>query len=164
MATFEQALKEAMASLENGIIYQTLELQHEDVGSKYYIVNQREQLIAQLEDGTQAVFDPVPFRYARPKKDDQGFPDLSIAIDNVNGEPGEFIDSISKSQKPLYLILREYTSNNLISPASTPLKLTLKDVKVTEFEINARASFANIRNKKFGNQLYTRKRFPSLGN
>ncbi len=164
MAQFDEALKEAMASLENGVILQTLELRHDDIGSQYYIVNQRDSIIAQLEDGNQAEFIPTTFRYTRPKKDDQGFPDLSISIDNVNQAPGNFVRSISKSQKPLFIVLREYLTTNLVSPSSQPLVLTVKDIKVTAFEVVARATFANIRNKAYPNQRYTRLRFPSLGN
>lgn len=163
MATVEQALKEAQASVKY-LIHETIELRHEDVESLFYIVNESESLIAQLEDGNQATFDPIPFKVIKPNKDEQGFADMTISIDNINREPSDFINSISRSQKPLFLIYREYTANNLVSPSATPLKLTLKDVKVTPFEVTARATFANIRNKKFANQNYTRNRFPSLGN
>ena len=162
--TYEQALKEAMRHVEkNVVIYETFEFSHESKGSSFWVVNSGTSLIAQLETGVQATFDPIAMKFTDPSKSDQGFPEISIVIGNVDRIPSDYVEDVLTSGDPLYMTFRRYMSTDLTKPSQSPLKLTVKDVKVTAFEVTIRCTIANVKSKKFLSQLYTRNRFPSIG-
>ena len=159
------AVKEAYASVPKGVvILHTLQLTHEDVAEDIFMVRDRTSLTATLEDMSTETFQPIPFRFILPKRDDSGVPDMTIAIDNVEQEASDYLESIKTSRKKLTVIYRPYLSNDLTQPQQNPpLQLTLRDVEVRDSEVVGRATFADVRNKKYIAELYTRLRFPSLG-
>ena len=58
-----------------------------------------------------------------------------------------------------------YLSNDLTQPQlDPPLSLILQDVQITMLQVSGRATFADVINKKWPTEYYTRARFPSLGN
>jgi hypothetical protein len=165
-AALSEAIKEAYASAPSNVaVLETLEISHPSIGGTIYIVKNREDLTLTLEDDTEQLFEGVGFRMALPASGDNGVQELTITIDNVDRRISDFLNTAKDYQTPVVVKYRPYLSNDLTTPQmENPIVLFLTDVRVTVFEINAKASFADILNKKFPTQLYTRSRFPSIGN
>lgn len=132
----------------------------------YYLVQATEDYDLPLELGADTTtFEAVGFSFKLPGQNDQGLQELSIEIDNVDRRIGDFIRAVSKYDAPVIVRYRPYLSSDLSEPQlDPPLELILSDVSVTETKVTGRATFADIINLDFLNQIYTRRRFPSLGN
>ena len=119
-----------------------------------------------LEDSTEQYFEPVPFRFIPPASGKDGFQEMTLAIDNVDRKISDFIEKIGvESREPVKIYYRPYLSNDTSGPKlNPPLVLNLVDIKINVFEATGRASFTGIINTRYPSELYTRDRFPSLGN
>ena len=164
-ASFTDALKEAYASApSNIVILETIRLVHSVNGPLVSMVRDRTDHLMTLETNEQVLFEAVPFRFALPDKNDQGIQELSIAIDNVDKRVSDFIKDLRNTEGFITVEYRPYLSNDLTAPQmNPPLILTLTDISINVFEVTARATFADIINRPFPSELYTRARFPSLG-
>lgn len=132
--------------------------------SAFFIVQDRKAWTLTLEDETEQEFEPVGFRFALPPVGENGLQELTIAIDNTDRRITEFLDAVKDTGIPVEITYRPYLSNDTTQPHwNPPLVLFLRNVSVNAYEITGQATFADIINKKFPIQLYTRVRFPSLG-
>lgn len=130
-----------------------------------YMIQNPEGKTLTLENGKDADFEPVGFRFQLPGQSDRGVSELSIAIDNVDQRVGSFVQSALAYEAPILVRYRPYLSNDTSQPQQDPpLELVLSDLKIDPFEVTGRATFADIVNLKFLTEYYTRQRFPSLGN
>lgn len=130
-----------------------------------YMVQCHEEKEFTLETGETVTFEPVGFRFQLPGQNDRGVSELNIAIDNVDRRIGDFINSAQTFDAPILVRYRPYLSTDTSAPQQDPpLELILSDVRVTQFEVTGRATFADIVNLKFLTEYYNRCRFPSLGN
>lgn len=161
-----EAIKEAYASAPtNVVILETLEIDHEDLAEPIRLVRNRENLTFTLEDASSYEFEGAAFRMALPAAGDNGVQDLMLAIDNTDQRLTDFVNTVKASIAPVTCTYRPYRSDDLTTPQmDPPLVLYLHDINLNSFEVSARASFADIINRKFPSVLYTRSRFPSLGN
>ena len=101
---------------------------------------------------------------SRPISGDNGLQELTVSVDNVDREASDYLDSVKTTGVPVQVTYRPYLNSVRTEPQmDPPLVLFLGDAKITVFEVTGRASFADLINKKFPTQLYTRSRFPSLG-
>jgi hypothetical protein len=142
----------------------TLEISHPSLATHLYLVKNREDLTLTLETGSSVLFRACGFRMALPPSGDNGLQELTIALDNVDRAVSDFLDSVKTSAAPVRVTYRPYLSSVRTEPQmDPPLVLFLGDAKLTVFEATGRASFADLINKKFPTKLYTRSRFPSLG-
>jgi hypothetical protein len=118
-----------------------------------------------LEDDTEQLFNKCAFRFQRPSKDRSGVQELTIAIDNTDERMSTFLDRARKDfNEPIVLRYRPYLEADPTQPQMIPpLLLHIRDASITPVEIQCTASFADIVNKKFPNDLYTRQRFLGLG-
>lgn len=167
MASWTAAMKEAYASAPKGVvIYETLQIHHDNVSEDYYLINQRESVELPLAEGeTPVIFKASGFGFTLPPTGENGTQDLQISIDNVDREITEFIKQVVGSNSPVQVTYRPYLSNDLTRPQlDPPLQLNLRDIKITNLNVSGRASYADILNMPFPNEYYTRTRFPSLGN
>lgn len=165
MPSIEDALKEAYASAPSNVaILETLEISHPDIEDTIYIVKNREDLTFTLEDDSEHLFEGVAFRMTLPATGENGLQDLNISIDNVDRRISDFLETVKQSKEPVMVKYRPYLSTDLTAPQMIPpLTLSLKGASIGTLEVESKASFADIINKKFPNDYYTRKRFPSLG-
>lgn len=164
--SFQDAIKEAFTvAPTNKVILHTLEIRQTGVQSPIYIVQAHRRIIARLEDGiTTAEFEPVGFQFTLPPSTEDGFRSLNISIDNVGRRVNDFIEAAKSQDVPVEVVYRPYMSDDLEHPQMMPpLVLYLKDVQITATQVVGRATFMDIVNKRFPNQLYTRERFPALG-
>ena len=158
------ALKEAYASVPtNVVVLDTLEIYHPSIVGHIYLVRNLEPLTLTLEDTTTHEFEAANFDLRLPKKSDEGVQDLELKICNVDRRVSDFMDNAANFQSKVVCLYRPYLSNDLTQPQMVPaLMLTLSDVQATVYEVTARASFADLVNRKFPNQIYSRATFPGL--
>lgn len=165
--SLNEAIKEAYAlAPSDEVPLETLELCHPSVaGGSLYLINQREPFTLTLENGEQKIFEPVGFQFALPAAGDNGRQDMQLSIDNVDRRISDFIEKAKNYYEPVKVYYRPYLSSDLTTPQmNPPLSLSLQDVSITAQTIAGRASFADVLNRKFPEEYYTRKRFPSLAN
>ena len=162
----EEAIKEAYAlAPSDEVILETLEITHPAEGETLYFIKQRVPFDLTLETGETVTFEPVGFNFSLPAAGENGRQDMTITIDNTDRRISDFINDAKTYPEPVRVIYRPYLSSDLTTPQmNPPLSLTLNDVSISVFNITARASFADVINRKFPSEYYTRKRFPSLGN
>lgn len=163
--SLSDAIKEAYATAKADIaVIETLELRHPAIASPLYLVKALTNMELGLETGETVVFEATGFRISLPTTGDGGSQELSIAVDNVERRPVDFIELALTMQYPVEVVYRPYLSNDLSAPQwDPPLTLYLTDVNVTAYEISGRATFTEIVNRPWPREYYTRTRFPGLG-
>jgi hypothetical protein len=160
------AIKEAWAMAPSDVVYiETIEISHPNIDAPLRFVAGYENIEADLEDGGGTVtFEAGAFKMTLPNAGKDGIQSLQLAVDNVDRRIGEFCRLAAEFEEPVQVTYRPYLSTDLTTPQmDPPLILFLREVSVNDFQVSGRATFADIVNKKFPSQLYTRKRFPSLG-
>ena len=159
------AIKEAYACAPSNVAeLHTLEISHASIAEPIYIVNNTESLLLTLEDDTEHLFEKSSYSLVRPKKSDEGVQDLDLKICNVDRRVSDFLEEAKNYQTKVVCKYRPYLSTDFTTPQMIPpLMLTLSNVKVTTYEVTARASFADLVNRKFPNEIYSLLMFPSLG-
>lgn len=164
MTSLTDAIKEAYTlAPSTKVILETLEIRQEGVQT-FFIVRSRRTITALDENGDPHDFQPCGFQLTLPPATEEGFQSLNIAIDNINRQVSDFIYAARSTVEPIKIIYRPYLSDDLTRPQmDPPLVLYLKDVQISSTQVTGKATFMDIVNKKFPNQLYTRARFPTLG-
>ena len=164
-SALKAAIKEAYASVPTDrYVIETLELFHPSLVERIYLAKSREDLTLTLENSTVKVFTGCGFRLSLPATGDSGIQELAISFDNVDRRISTFIEQAKNFSAPVEVIYRPYLSTNLTTPQiDPPLRLFMRGIKVTIFEVSGRGSFADMRNKTWPNEKCTRLRFPSLG-
>jgi hypothetical protein len=165
-SSLTNVIKEAMACASSrDVILNTLEFSHPNVGTPIYLVQDRVDHLFMLETSVRVTFTACAFQFTMPQSGDNGIQELGIQIDNVDQRVGDFVDAVKGSVIPVVVTYRPYISNDPDTvQQNPPLVLNLTDVEGDDFGFTGKASFADIVNKKFPTELYTRDRFPSLGN
>lgn len=165
MSSLQDAIKEAYAvAPAQKIIYDTLEIRQTGVQDPVYLVKAKLPITATDENGVDKTYEPSGFIFSLPPSNEEGFRSLNIAIDNVGRRVSDFVEAAKSEKIPVEVIYRPYMSDDLTQPQMIPpLVLYLKDIQVTPFQVTGRATFMDIINKKFPNELYNRDRFPGLG-
>lgn len=160
------AIKEAYATAPSNVVYlETLEISHPLVTPSIYLVKDRVNHDFTLETAAVKTFRACSFRLTLPTSGESGVQEIGIAIDNVDRAIGDFLNTVKESLTPASLTFRPYLSTDPTTPQmNPPLVLFLRDAVVNVFEVTGKATFADILNKRFLSQLYTRERFPSLAN
>lgn len=161
------AIREAYATAPTDVVYlETLEISHPDVEETVYLVKDRQNHDLTLEGaGGVKTFEACPFRFSLPASGDNGVQELSLAVDNVDRRISDFLNTAKESLDPVTVTYRPYLASDPTTPQlNPPLVLYLTDVVITAVEVSGKATFADILNKKFPTEIYTRARFPSLAN
>ena len=165
-----EALKEAYAMTPTDTVFlETLEFSHPNISGNLRFVAGYENIEVWLEGEDDQVDDPTVFEAGAfamtlPQAGKDGLQDLQISVDNVDRRIGEFCRMAANFNDPVQITYRPYLSTDLTVPQmDPPLILFLKEVSITQYQVTGRASFMDIVNRKFPSQLYTRRRFPSLG-
>lgn len=163
--SLSDALAEAYASVPEGqVILETIELSHPQLGGSIYMVQDMVPHDMTLETGQTVTFEPVGFDFKLPAAGENGRQDLSMALDNTDLRITDFLKQARQFKEPCLITYRPYLWPDLSQPQmDPPLQLTLKAAQVSGGTVNGKASFADVLNSAFPNQLYTRSRFPNLG-
>lgn len=162
-STLSEAIQEAYATSRTDLVYlDTLSISNPAVET-LYLVRDRSDHTLTLEDHTTHLFSACGFRFTLPAAGDNGLQDLSLAIDNVDRKPSDFIKTVLGNNAPVEIVFRPYISTDKTKPQmNPPLTLFLTDIQISAVEVVGRATFADILNRKFLSELYTRRRFPAL--
>jgi hypothetical protein len=161
---YTNAIKEAYASAKKNVaIIDSLEISHPEL-TTFYLVRNKSALTLTNENSETNVFEPVSFMLDRPRQGETGAQELTLTVDNVDRRISDSIETVKNSQTPVTVKWRPYLSSDLTAPQmAAPLELTLADVTVDNFNVVGRCQFVNVINRPFVNELFTRSRFPSLG-
>ena len=164
-ASLSDAIKEAYATAPSAlIVLNTLEIRHESIATPFYLIQAQQNMMLTLGNGQVVEFLALPFDLTLPKAGDDGLQELNITIDNVDLQISDFLKKASTFASPVEILFSPYLSNDLTTPQMVPpLRLFMKDASITTTEISVRATMADLINKKFPRELYTRERFPGLG-
>lgn len=159
----DDAIREAYATARTDVIYyDTLEIRN-PAAPPLYLVQDRADHSMTLETGQTVLFKATAFRFILPATGDNGVQELGVAVDNTDQRVSDFIQSVIASDDPVKIIYRPYLSDDLSKPQmNPPLVLFLTDIVVTAVEVTGRAAFADILNRKFLSEMYSRRRFPTL--
>lgn len=162
--SLSDALKEVYSLAPNDRVQlHTLQISHPSLGTPLYIVQDRQSWALTLEDLSVVTFEPVPFRFVLPTADINGGQEMQLAIDNIEPDVPNFIESIGSNNSPIEVRYRPYLSDDTTTPQmDPPLLLYLTEIQQTATEVVGRATFANMFNGRYLSQLYTRSRFRGL--
>ncbi len=160
------AIKEAYVTApSNDVVLETIAIEHSLLAAPIYLVKNLEDLELTLETAETVTFIACGFKMALPPSDDAGLQNLSLTMDNVDLRISSFIRTVKGSKEPVRVTYRPYLSSDPSQPQTDPcLQLVLSDISLNLFEASGKATFADVINKKFPSDKYTRSRFPSLGN
>lgn len=158
------ALKEAFALAPTQVVVlDTLEVRQPGVQEPVYLVRGAREINARLETGETPTFRPVGFRMTLPAEGTEGVRALTVSVDNVGRELMDFVRTALEHPVPVEMVYRPYLSNDLFTPQmNPPLRLFVRDIQITPAQLTARATFMDLVNLRFPNELYTRDRFPFL--
>lgn len=158
-------MREAYACApSNEVILETIQITHESIVGSIYLVRNRTDVVLTLETSEVVTFEGAGFRLAKPQSGENGLQELSIGVDNVDRRVSDFFKQAKNFQTPVECTYRPYLASDTSHPQmDPPLVLYLSDARVTLFEVTAKATFADLLNRKFPNKNYTRAGFPSLG-
>lgn len=163
-STLSQALKEAYAAAPaDVVIYHTLELDHPAFSGPIYVVNDWDDLNAQLEDGSPVTFLRFAFRLTLPEITPNSIPEIQVEIDNVSRDILANVQLAMQSTSLITLTYRQYISSDLTGPQNDPpMQMVLSNIKADVFKVTATAGFGNLNNKRFPAREYTAEDFPGL--
>lgn len=166
--TLSAVIKEAFSTNPSNEVYlRTISLSHTLVTPSIYLVADRRNWDLDLEDaGGTKTFEAVAFRLDLPGSGDQGLQELTLEIDNVDDRMTDFVNLVKASKDETTITFRIYMASDVTAPQNDPpLSLVLKDIVITPDGVfSGRATFADLINKPFLTEYYTRARFPSLAN
>jgi Domain of unknown function (DUF1833) len=143
--------------------YETVELYHPAFTQRHYLTNAEYGFTARLENGLQVDFIQAPFEIKLPQSLAAGQGPLQLIIGNVDQQilleiekaatqPGELIE----------FVWRAYTSRDLNSPASDPIRLNIRQIEADAAQVSAQATSSDTLNRRFPSIAYDIRRFPGL--
>ena len=163
--SISEAYAEAASSAPiDRVVYYTYELTHPTFTERVLIVNDFAPITVTLEDGTEAEFTACPVSVTPPEESDESAtPNIRINIDGVSGIVAAKLDEAVKTMERIGIIERVYVSDDLSAPAvMPPLRLTLRDVEVTEQTVSASAAYDDPINRGFPGKDYLPREYPGL--
>ena len=163
-STLSQALKEAYAAAPSEVVvYHTIEISHPAFDAPIYVVNDFEDLNAQLETGAPVTFLRFAFRLTKPEVSPTGVPQVTVEIDNVSRDILANIQLAMGSTSLITMTYRQYISTDLTGPQNDPpMTMVISSITADVFKVAATATFGDLNNKRFPPDEYTAERFPGL--
>jgi hypothetical protein len=154
------AIAEAYATARSDVVYlDTLEISH-PLAPTLYLVRDRVDQVLGIGGGVFKNFVATGFRFSLPAAGENG---LALSVDNVDRRASDFVNLVKGSNEPVQVTYRPYLSTDLTTPQmNPPLVLFLTDVSISLVEVQGRATFADVLNRGYLTELYTRRRFPAL--
>ena len=134
------------------------------------IVNDHQDLTATLEagapmnPGATVVFSACPVQVKLPDETDSAeAPSVQISVDGVSQLLVQQLDYAILTLEPVLMTVRIYASDDTSGPAIMPVTtMTLREVRVSETRVTAKATFYDPTNKGFPRQEYTAAQYPGL--
>ena len=174
---FSQAYAEAIAVAPvTRAMLEALEFRHsafrDATGALFAarIVNDHQDLTATLEatapmnPGATVLFSACPVQVQGPDETDAAAaPYVQLAIDGVSQLLVQQLDYAIATLEPVLMTIRIYASDDASAPAILPVTtMTLREVRVSETRVTAKATFYDPTNRGFPRQEYTSAQYPGL--
>lgn len=144
------------------VIISTLELTCPAWSAPILICNGFTDRTCVTEDSRTLTFIAAAIDVALPKKDSRGAQNITIAIDNVNGEAQAKIDEAMTAEARVSATLRTYLLSDLSTPAEAPYRMTVQDGSIEQLAVQLSAGFFDLINVAWPRLLYTTKNAPGL--
>ena len=155
-------LNDYYASGTNTVRLFTLELTCSAWTAPILICNGFTDRTCVTEDSRTLTFIAAAIDVALPKKDSRGAQNITIAIDNVNGEAQAKIDEAMTAEARVSATLRTYLLSDLTAPAEAPYRMTVQDGSIEQLAVQLRAGFFDLINVAWPRLLYTTQNAPGL--
>lgn len=109
------------------------------------------------------VFQPLAFEIKLSATGEHGIQDLSVTGCDVEGQFGDFIESValSGSNVPITMTYRAYREDDL-NTVQYLLEMSLSKARVTVYSFSARATVGDLINRAYLTENFTKERFPGL--
>lgn len=153
-------LKRLYASGGQEIIFNTLEIIVG--GSSQWLVENFEDITATTESGAVVTFKATAMSVALPARNNDGTQDLNFALSNIDGEVSSVIRNALNNLHDAKLVLRQFVSTDLDSPAAPPISMQIKEGQWTATQAQITAGFLNILDTAWPRYRYTLPVFPGL--
>lgn len=137
-----------------------LELQCAAWSDPIRLVDEYEDLVLGLEDGTTALFEGSGIDYSLPKTNASGQQTMTFAIDNVRGTAQQLIDQAIEAGERVVMIARTYTGDDLSAPAERPLRFTVMSAGMAMATVRIEAGFFDMLGRRWPIHFYTADKFP----
>jgi len=139
-----------------------MELQCDAWDEPIMLVDEWEDLVLGLEDGTPALFEGVGVDYTMPQANASGQQTMTFAIDNVRGAAQQLLDRAIDQGERVTLIVREYVGDDLTAPATRPLRYTVLSASMAMATVQLEAGFFDMLGRRWPIHFYTADKFPGL--
>jgi hypothetical protein len=174
---FSQAYAEAISiAPTTRVMLEALEFRHSafldatGVNFAVRIVNDYADLVATLEanapanPGATVTFSACPISVQGPDETDTSQePFIQLSIDGVSRILVQQLDYAIATLEPVLMTVRVYASDDTSGPAVLPVTtMTLREVRVLETRVTAKATFYDPTNKGFPRQEYTAAQYGGL--
>ena len=161
-----EALREAYAvAPADTVVLDTLEVSTSGQPS-VHLTNNYISFTANLETGSPATFQPIPFKVKLPDKSSSELPTMTITIANPNQIVSNYLRAANIAKTPVKVMFRPFlaTNNGSTITVQLPVPMTfhIGPVKLGIDKVEVQCLFPNIANKRFPNESYTVRLFPGL--
>ena len=143
-------------------------LSHPSAGDYYCIANHEAFLGAVGGDyspgaSRTAWFNAVEMQIVLPQRDDSGRSDMGIVWDGIQSEISTYLAAASADgTQPVKCYFTIYILSSQVPQVTPFMEFNLTGISVSEEQVTATASRADIINKKFPGKVYRLDRFPGL--
>ncbi|WP_414430857.1 DUF1833 family protein [Alcanivorax sp. IL3] len=120
------------------------------------------EVTATLETEEQVTFEPGNLVVSLPDKNDTGQQSLNFGIWNATGRAQQVVAAALNSGEQVPVVYREYLSNDLSAPQSSPLPFIMVGGEFRGIELQIEASYYDILNSRWPRQIYDSNNAPGL--
>lgn len=153
-------LNRLYASSGPEVLIDTLQI---NVGSDiFYLCKGYEDITATIESGAQVTFVACGIDVALPARNSDGTQDLKFAISNVDGLVSTAIKKALNALSRATVTYRQYISNALNAPSSTPYTMAIKSGQWTSLQVQITAGYMNWLDSAWPRYRYTLPNHPGL--
>src|SRR5690606_11025347 len=124
------------------------------------IVDEYEDLVLGLEDGTAVLFEAGSIDHSLPKTNASGQQSMTFAIDNVRGTAQQLIDQAIDAGERVTMTVLKYAGDDLSAPAERPLRFTVMSAGMAMATARIEAGFFDMLGRRWPIHFYTADKFP----
>lgn len=159
-------MQEAYAAVDHdGVIYDTLEIDHPAFDAPIYVIAGVEaDITLPLETGSSVSFIATAFEFSPPGTSDSGPTPAKVKIDNVAGLMAPYFDQAVLSGAPISVTYRSYTTKDLSGPGDVVGGLTLRQATLSPTSAEGELRFEEIDLQAFPRRTYDQDKYPSVHN
>lgn len=159
-----QEIKEIYAGSNVNRPIDTLHFKHSLFSQEWFFVNDHQNWIFKIEDGTSRQFMSMPFAMQLPSKDSEGRQDLQIAMSNIGRIMSDEMELANANPREnIECIYRVYLDVMDDSPQIVPsMQLWISEVFVDPYQISAVATRFDVLNRVFPNRFFRDWEYPGL--